>query len=66
MGARAVFMDERPRCTGLHRGAACNKVLAEFVTRPWSIQCRHCKTTNTRNVPPGALVEPDVAMQATA
>jgi phage FluMu protein Com len=52
MGTRTVFMDEKPRCAGLRNGRACNKLLAEFVARPWSIQCRHCRTVNTRNVPP--------------
>lgn len=50
-GRQTVFVDEKPRCSGKHRGHACNKLLAEFVTRPWSITCRHCGTTNVRNTP---------------
>lgn len=59
VGPQTVFVDDHPRCSGKRRGQTCNKLLAEFVTRPWSISCRHCGTTNVRNTPaPG--------MQATA
>jgi phage FluMu protein Com len=50
-GLQQVFVDEKPRCSGLVRGAACNKLLANFATRPWSITCRHCRTVNVRNTP---------------
>lgn len=33
-------VDRRPRCQH------CRKVLAYYVTRPWRIQCDHCKTVN--------------------
>ena len=51
-GTQTVFMDEKPRCSGVYRGQRCGKLLAEFVTRPWSITCRLCKTKNVRNTPP--------------
>lgn len=34
-------MDVRPRCR------SCRKLLAEKVTRPWTIGCGRCKTTNS-------------------
>jgi hypothetical protein len=38
-----VIGDERPRCEG------CNKLLAELVTRPWTIKCVRCKTINKKD-----------------
>lgn len=32
--------DVKPRCT------VCNKLLAEKVTRPWTIGCGRCKSQN--------------------
>lgn len=32
--------DERPRCW------RCDKLLAESLTRPWSISCNRCKAKN--------------------
>lgn len=48
---QTVFMDEKPRCVGFHKGRPCAKLLAEFVARPWSIQCSRCRTRNIRNTP---------------
>lgn len=54
-GLQQVFIDEGPRCSGKVRTASgqkvCNKLLANFVARPWSITCRHCRTVNVRNLP---------------
>lgn len=33
---------DRPRCANTQ----CNKLLAELVTAPWRIRCRHCKLLN--------------------
>lgn len=35
-------VDENPRCW------RCNKLLAESLTRPWSITCPRCKAKNQR------------------
>ena len=32
--------DTQPRCW------RCNKLLAEMVTRPWTIKCMRCKVEN--------------------
>jgi exosome complex RNA-binding protein Csl4 len=37
-----VASDEKPRCW------RCGKLLAEEVTRPWTITCVRCKATNMR------------------
>lgn len=50
--AGTVYMDDKPRCNGTFRGRPCNKLLAEFVSRPWGIKCSRCGTKNVQNVPP--------------
>lgn len=43
-----VAYDLRPRCQ-------CNRLLAEMVTRPWTIMCPRCKTvchSTDRQTPP--------------
>lgn len=37
------FRDHSPRCT------ACARILAGYVTRPWSIRCQRCKTENRKS-----------------
>ena len=37
---RAAPLDREPRCW------RCNRLLAVFVTRPWSIRCSRCKAAN--------------------
>jgi hypothetical protein len=37
---RGASTDEAPRCW------RCSRLLAELVTRPWSIRCGRCKATN--------------------
>lgn len=39
MSSRYIF-DVKPRCI------VCNKLLAERVTRPWTIGCGRCKHQN--------------------
>jgi phage FluMu protein Com len=36
----------RRRTDTLPRCRTCGKLLAEFVTRPWRMTCRHCKAVN--------------------
>lgn len=36
-----IAVDVKPRCH------ACSKLLAEAVTRPWTIRCGRCKATVT-------------------
>jgi phage FluMu protein Com len=36
-----IAVDVKPRCH------ACRKLLAEAVTRPWTIRCGRCKATVT-------------------
>ena len=40
MTAARYSYDVQPRCT------VCHKLLAEKVTRPWSIRCGRCKNEN--------------------
>ena len=36
------YIDYNVRCST----PGCNKLLLAMATRPWSVFCRHCKTTN--------------------
>lgn len=56
-----IAVDVKPRCH------ACSKLLAEAVTRPWTIRCGRCKATVTEATqrPAGrttVLVDDDVTM----
>lgn len=45
----ADLIDFSPRCW------RCEKLLAEYATRPWRCKCVRCKATNQAgDVPPGA------------
>jgi hypothetical protein len=45
--------DERPRCW------RCRRVLAEYVARPWQVECSRCKATNaSAPVPRGRWPDP--------
>lgn len=41
-----TVVDYPPRC---HR---CNRALAEYLARPWSLRCRHCRAYNKSGPPP--------------
>lgn len=51
-----IVSDLAPRCGN------CNKLLAEKVTRPWTIRCGRCKSVNHTPAPGNpqtVLLEPD-------
>lgn len=53
---RLIGTDIRPRCR------VCGKLLAEAVTRPWTIGCGRCKTSNSSTdgtIPRETRVAPD-------
>lgn len=46
-----VIVDDRPRCTAPgYRGRPCNRLLAEYAGRPWSIRCGKCGALNERGI----------------
>ena len=42
--ARGENRDEFPRCW------RCNRILAEFLSRPWKLNCGRCKATNNNSL----------------
>lgn len=52
---RPVYkVDRFPRCRGKAKnGQQCNKLLAEFIARPWRIACPRCKCVNESFPEPG-------------
>jgi phage FluMu protein Com len=45
--SRAPVLDWKPRCR------YCNKKLANYLARPWSITCVRCKTPNAAGLVSG-------------